>query len=72
MAETIDQDIFDEAGSDGDDNTDPDEELDSKLSPWRKSFDELKMLMVQVPYEMGTIYVLILFIWFGKYLIYSW
>ncbi|XP_055305098.1 inactive peptidyl-prolyl cis-trans isomerase shutdown [Sitodiplosis mosellana] len=54
MAETIDQDIFDEVGS-GDENED-EEDLDIKLSPWKKSFAELKLSMVQVPNEMGSVY----------------
>lgn len=56
MAETIDDEIFDEDGSDGEVNLSDDDDADSKLSPWKKSFDELKMLMVQVPNEYGTIY----------------
>lgn len=54
IAETIDPDIFDEYGS-GDENED-DEDLDSKLSPWKKSFAELKLMMVQVPTEYGGVY----------------
>lgn len=57
MAETIDQDIFDEVGSDDDgENDDPNEDLDNKLSPWKKSFGELKMLMVEVPNPYGKVY----------------
>lgn len=55
MAETFDPEIFDEAGSD-DDGDAPDEDLDSKLSPWKKGFDELKTMMVEVPNLYGTIY----------------
>lgn len=55
MAETIDQDIFDNDGSDVEDSC-SDEDHDSRISPWKKGFDELKMLMVQVPNEHGTIY----------------
>lgn len=55
IADTIDQDIFDDHGSDGEDNF-SDEDNDSHISPWKNSFDELKMLMVQVPNEYGTIY----------------
>lgn len=55
MAETIDQDIFDEAGS-GDDDDDDELDEDSKLSPWKKSFNELIPLMVAVPNDYGTVY----------------
>lgn len=50
MAETFDPEIFDEAGSD-DDGDDPDEDL----SPWKKSFDELKKMMVEVHNLYGTV-----------------
>ncbi|XP_031632253.1 inactive peptidyl-prolyl cis-trans isomerase shutdown-like [Contarinia nasturtii] len=53
MAETIDQEIFDDAGSDDDDG-ELDEDFDSKLSPWKKSFTELKTLMVNVPNKFGS------------------
>lgn len=48
MAESIDQDILDEAGSDSDDN-ETDDDIESKMSPWKKSFNELKQLMELVP-----------------------
>lgn len=55
LAETLDQDIFDEAGSD-DDDYDSNEENDNNLTPWEKSFDELKLTMVQVPNIFGIIH----------------
>ena len=55
ISDTIDREIFDELGS-GDENEDEEEDLENKLSPWKKSFAELKSLMVQLPNEMGRIY----------------
>lgn len=56
ISDTIDREIFDELGS-GDENENEDEEdLENKLSPWKKSFAELKSLMVPLPNEMGSIY----------------
>lgn len=47
MVDRMDRDILDELGSD--DNDDDDDDLDSRMSPWKKSFDELKLLMEKVP-----------------------
>lgn len=55
MAENVDLDILDEAGSDSDDNV-SDEDIESKISPWKKSFSELKLLMEPVPYSNGLVY----------------
>lgn len=42
MANSMDPEIFDEAGSDYDED---DEDYEGKISPWKKRFDELKPLM---------------------------
>lgn len=44
MANSMDPDIFDEAGSDYDEDGDVDD-YEGKISPWKKTFDELKPLM---------------------------
>lgn len=44
MADSMDPDIFDEAGSDYDDDDD-DLDYESRISPWKKKFVELKALM---------------------------
>lgn len=56
MAENFDQEIFDDAGSDDDDDDDNVEDSESKLSPWKKSFTELKAQMEQVPNDFGSVY----------------
>lgn len=45
MANSMDSEIFDEAGSDYDDDFDGDDDYEGKISPWKKKFDELKPLM---------------------------
>lgn len=45
MADSLDPDIFDEAGSDCDDDVDFADDYEGKISPWKKNFDELKPLM---------------------------
>lgn len=47
MAESIDQEIFDDAGSDSDSN-DIDDDYEGKISPWKKKFAELKPLMEEL------------------------
>lgn len=56
LAETIDQDIFDEIGSGDENDDDEDEDIDSKLSPWKKSFADLKLLMTVLPNALGTVH----------------
>lgn len=55
MADLIDQEIFDEAGSDDDDNEIV-EDFESKISPWKKSFAELKAQMESIPCNIGSVY----------------
>lgn len=45
MANSMDPDIFDEAGSDYDEADDCADDYEGKISPWKKKFDELKPLM---------------------------
>lgn len=55
MAERMDAEIFDEAGSDGDEYDGDDYE--ANMSPWKKTFDELKPLMKVVQIDAnGWVY----------------
>lgn len=56
IAETIDQDIFEELGSSDENDEVDDDDDDSRISPWKKSFAELKLLMEPLPNEFGTVY----------------
>lgn len=54
MVESMDPEIFGDAGSDEEESDQDD--TDSKFSPWKKSFDELKSMMVEVPNEFAKIF----------------
>lgn len=57
MANSMDPEIFDEAGSDYDDDDLADDDYEGKISPWKKKFDELKPLMEPLVNEAnGWIY----------------
>lgn len=55
VLDKMDQQLFDELGSDDDDDDD-DDDCDSQMSPWKKSFAELKQLMEKVPNPWASIY----------------
>lgn len=48
MAELIDENMYFD-GSESDEEEETQEDMKSKLSPWSKSFDELRELMVKIP-----------------------